>query len=106
MTLTEYFLKHGKKNASKSKALRLIEKIIPKIDYQNHIRPSMFLNNTFEKIEKKFKPNNALRGSIFEYLVMCMKECLSQLERSAYDRTSSSDLFFNVFYSGQLLQTL
>lgn len=72
MTLTEYFLKHGKKNASKSKALRLIEKIIPKIDYQNHIRPSMFLNNTFEKIEKKFKPNNALRGSIFEYLVMCI----------------------------------
>lgn len=72
MKLTKYFIDRGKKNASKSKALKLIEKIIPKIDFESHLRPSMFLNNAFEKIEKKFKPNNALRGSIFEYLIMCV----------------------------------
>ena len=72
MKLTKYFIDQGKKNASKSKALKLIEKIIPKIDFESHLRPSMFLNNAFEKIEKKFKPNNALRGSIFEYLIMCV----------------------------------
>lgn len=73
MTKTiEYFAKQGKKNISKSKALKLIEKVCPNILSQKHIRPSMFVNNFFEEIEKKFKPSNALRGSVFEYLMMCV----------------------------------
>jgi hypothetical protein len=32
----------------------------------------MFINNIFDEIEKKFKPSNALRGSVFEYLMMCV----------------------------------
>ena len=69
---TKYFSEYGKKNISKSKAVKLIEKVCPDILAQKHIRPSMFINNYFEKIERKFKPNNALRGSIFEYLMMCV----------------------------------
>lgn len=72
MKTTEFFLSKGKVNASKSKALKLIEKICPNINANPHIRSSMFINNVFEKIEKKFKPSNALRGSIFEYLMMCV----------------------------------
>lgn len=72
MKLTEYFLSQGKKNAHKSKALKLIEKVCPDLNFNPHIRSSMFVSNIFEKIEKKFKPSNALRGSIFEYLMMCV----------------------------------
>ncbi len=72
MKLTEYFLSQGKKNAHKSKALKLIEKVCPDLNFNPHIRSSMFVSNIFEKIEKKFKPSNALRGSIFEYLMMCI----------------------------------
>ena len=71
MKITDFFLSKGKVNASKSKALKLIEKVCPNINSNPHIRSSMFINNVFEKIEKKFKPSNALRGSIFEYLMMC-----------------------------------
>lgn len=71
MKITEYFLSKGKVNASRSKALKLIEKVCPNLNSNPHIRSSMFINNIFEKIEKKFKPSNALRGSIFEYLMMC-----------------------------------
>ena len=72
MNVTEYFLKNGKINASKSKALKLIEKVWPNLNSNSHIRYSMFINNVFDKIEKKFQPSNALRGSIFEYLIMCV----------------------------------
>ena len=72
MNVTEYFLKNGKINASKSKALKLIEKVWPNLNSNSHIRSSMFINNVFDKIEKKFQPSNALRGSIFEYLIMCV----------------------------------
>lgn len=72
MNVTEYFLKNGKINASKSKALKLIEKVWPILNSNSHIRSSMFINNVFDKIEKKFQPSNALRGSIFEYLIMCV----------------------------------
>ncbi len=72
MKLTDYFLKQGKKNAPKSKALQLIEKVWPDIEYKKNIRPSMFVNEIFETIEKKFNPGNAVRGSIFEYLIMCV----------------------------------
>ena len=72
MNVTEYFLKNGKINASKSKALKLIEKVWPNLNSNPHIRSSMFINNVFDKIEKKFQPSNALRGSIFEYLIMCV----------------------------------
>ena len=72
MKLTDYFLSQGKKNAHKSKALKLIEKVCPDLNFNTHIRSSMFVSNIFEKIEKKFKPSNALRGSIFEYLMMCV----------------------------------
>ena len=72
MKLTKYFLSKGKSSAYKSKALKLIENVWPDLDENKNLRPSMFLNNTFEEIEKKFKPSNALRGSIFEYLMMCV----------------------------------
>ena len=72
MNVTEYFLKNGKINASKSKALKLIEKVWPNLNSNPHIRSSMFINNVFDKIEKKFQPSNALRGSIFEYWIMCV----------------------------------
>ena len=72
MKVTKYFEKNGKKNASKSKALQLIEKICPDIEKNKQIKPSMFINNIFEKIEKKFNPGNATRGAIFEYLFMCV----------------------------------
>lgn len=72
MNVTEYFLKNGKINASKSKALKLIEKVWPNLNSNSHIRSSMFISNVFDKIEKKFQPSNALRGSIFEYLIMCV----------------------------------
>lgn len=72
MKLTKYFISKGKLNASKSKALKLIENVWPDLDENKNLRSSMFLNNTFEEIEKKFKPSNALRGSVFEYLMMCV----------------------------------
>ena len=72
MKITEFFLSKGKVNASKSKALKLIEKVCPNLNSNPHVRSSMFINNIFEKIEKKFRPSNALRGSIFEYLMMCV----------------------------------
>ena len=53
MNVTEYFLKNGKINASKSKALKLIEKVWPNLNFNSHIRSSMFINNVFDKIEKK-----------------------------------------------------
>ena len=64
--------KKGKKKASKSKALLLIEKVWPDIHHKKNIRPSMFVNEIFETIEKKFNPGNSVRGSIFEYLIMCV----------------------------------
>ena len=72
MKITEFFISKGKVNASKSKALKLIEKVCPNLNTNPHVRSSMFINNIFEKIEKKFRPSNALRGSIFEYLMMCV----------------------------------
>lgn len=72
MKLTNYFLSKGKLNASKSKALKLIETVCPNINDNKNLRPSMFVNNIFEEIEKKFNPSNALRGSVFEYLMMCV----------------------------------
>lgn len=72
MRLTEFFEKKGKKKASKSKALLLIEKVWPDIHHKKNIRPSMFVNEIFETIEKKFNPGNSVRGSIFEYLIMCV----------------------------------
>ena len=72
MKLTDYFLSQGKKNAHKSKSLKLIEKVCPDLNFNPHIRSSMFVSNIFEKIQKKFQPSNALRGSIFEYLMMCV----------------------------------
>ena len=72
MKVTKYFEQNGKKNASKSKALQLIEKVWPDIEFKKNIRPSMFVNEIFETIVKKFNPGNAVRGSIFEYLIMCV----------------------------------
>ena len=72
MKLTQYFLSQGKTNASNSKALKLIEKVCPKLDDNKNLRPSMFVNNIFDEIENKFKPSNALRGSVFEHLMMCV----------------------------------
>ena len=72
MKITEFFISKGKVNASKSKALKLIEKVCPNLNTNPHVRSSMFINNIFEKIEKKFNPSNALRGSVFEHLMMCV----------------------------------
>lgn len=72
MKLTKYFISKGKLNASKSKALKLIENVWPDLNENKNLRSSMFINNTFEQIEKRFKPSNSLRGSIFEYLMMCV----------------------------------
>ena len=52
MKLTNYFLSKGKLNASKSKALKLIETVCPNINDNKNLRPSMFVNNIFEEIEK------------------------------------------------------
>jgi hypothetical protein len=72
MKITKFFEKQGKKNASNSKALKLIEKVWPDIEYKKNIRPTMFVNEIFETIVKRFEPGNATRGSIFEYLLMCV----------------------------------
>jgi len=72
MKLTQYFLSQGKLNASNSKALKLIEKVWPNLNDNKNLRSSMFINNIFDEIDKKFKPSNALRGSVFEHLMMCV----------------------------------
>tara|TARA_A100001015_G_C14900233_1_gene676131 strand:- start:533 stop:1153 length:621 start_codon:yes stop_codon:yes gene_type:complete len=68
----EYFLKSGKKNVKNIRALDLIEKVFPDLNYNKSLKPSHFIRQNFELIKRKFKPSASLCGSIFEYLIMCV----------------------------------
>ena len=72
MKLIKLFTHKGKKNANQSKALKLIGEFFPDLDKELHIRPSMFITNIYDKINKKYKLNSSLKGSLYEHLMMCV----------------------------------